>query len=135
MLNNINERGISKQHSVKVRNFPRATTERINGEIEDILQPKPDLIIIHAGTNDLATKINPLNNLRKILKKCNELSSKTKLAFSIVIVRKDKVNLERGRKDINSRMKNFCQQKGIGYIDNSNFTENHLVMKKVAPEQ
>ena len=93
--NNINERGISKQHSVKVR----VTTERINGEIEDILQPKPDLIIIYAGTNDLATKINPLNNLRKILKKCNELSPKTKLAFSNVIVRKDKVNLERGRKD------------------------------------
>ena len=73
-----------------------------------ISQSKPDLIIIHAGTNDLATKINPLNNLRKILKKCNKLSPKTKLAFSNVIVRTDKVNLERGRKDINSRMKNFC---------------------------
>ena len=69
MLNNISERGMSKQHSVKVRNFPRATTERINEEIDDILQSKPGIIIIHAGTNDLVTKINPLNNLRKILKK------------------------------------------------------------------
>ena len=69
MLNNISERGISKQHSVKVRNFPGATTEGINEEIDDILQSKLDLVIINAGTNDLATKINYLNNLRKILKK------------------------------------------------------------------
>ena len=46
-------------------------------------------------------------------------------------MRKDKVNLERGRKDINSRMKNFRQRKGIGYIDNNNITENYLGMKKL----
>ena len=69
MLNNISEYGISKQHSVKVRNFTGATTERINEEVYNILQSKPNLIIIHANTNDLATKINPLNNLRKIVKK------------------------------------------------------------------
>ena len=28
-------------------------------------------------------------------------------------------------------MKNFCQQKGIGYIDKSNTTENHLGLKKL----
>ena len=56
------EWGISKQHSAKVRNFPGATTERINEEIDDILPSEPDLIIIHAGTNDLATKINAFNN-------------------------------------------------------------------------
>ena len=28
-------------------------------------------------------------------------------------------------------MKNFCQQKGIGYIDKSNITENHLGLKKL----
>ena len=80
----------------------RAGSEWINEEIDDILQSKHDLKIIHAGTYDLATKINPLNNLRKILKKCNGFSSKTKLAFSNVIVREDKVNLERGRENINS---------------------------------
>ena len=131
MLNNISERGISKQHSAQVKNFPGAATERINEEIDDILQSKSDIIIIHAGTNDLATKINPLNNLRKILKKCNELYPKPKLAFSNVIVRKDQVNLERGPKDINSRMKNFRQRRGIDYIDNNSITENYLGMKKL----
>ena len=46
-------------------------------------------------------------------------------------MRKVKVNLEKSCKDINCRIKNFCQQKGISYIDNSNITENHLRMKKV----
>ena len=69
--------------------------------------------------------------MRKILKKCTELFPKIRLAFSNVIVRKDKVNLERIRKDINSRMKNFCQQKQIDYIDNSNNTENDFGMKKL----
>ena len=46
-------------------------------------------------------------------------------------MRKDKVNLESGCKDRNSIMKNFCQQKGIGCIDNSNITENHLGVKKL----
>ena len=46
-------------------------------------------------------------------------------------MRKDKVNLERSRKDVNSRMKNFCQQNGIGYMDNSNITENHFGVKKL----
>ena len=131
MSNKIRARGISKQHSVKVKNFPGTTVERINEEFNNILQSKPNLIIIHDGTNDLATKINPLNHLRKILRKGNELSPKTKLAFSNVIVKKDKVNLERDRKHISSRMQNFCQQKGIGYIDNSNITENHFGMKKL----
>lgn len=107
------------------------TTETINEEIDNILHSKPDLIITHAGTNDLTTKINPLNNFRKILKNCNGLFPKPKLAFSKVIMRKAKVNLEKGRKDINSRMKNFCEQKGIRYINNINITENHHGMRKL----
>ena len=49
MLNNVSEHG--------------ATTERINEEVDDILQSKPDHIIIHTGTIDLATKSNPFNKL------------------------------------------------------------------------
>ena len=38
MLNNISERRVSKQTSVKDRNFPGAPTEAINEEIDGILQ-------------------------------------------------------------------------------------------------
>ena len=118
-----------------VRNFPGTTTKRINEVVDNILQSKPDLTIIHAGISDFAIQINPLNNLRQILRKCNESSSTTKLVFSDVIVRKDKADLGRVYKGKNSRRKSFCKKKkkkknGIGYICNSNITENRLDMKK-----
>ena len=53
MLNNIHERGLSKQYTVKVKNFPRATTEIILETLEKLLQSKPDMLIVHVGTNDL----------------------------------------------------------------------------------
>ena len=101
MLNNDSKHGVFKQHPVKVTNFPGATPEKINKEIDDILQSNPDLVLlVYADINNLATKNNSLNNLRKLTKKGNELSPKTKLAFSKVIVRKDKVILESSRKNI-----------------------------------
>ena len=81
MLNNIREHGLSKRLSVKIKNFLGATTERINEEIDDTFQTKLDLLILHASTNDVSAKINPSDNLRKILKKPNKLSSETKLTF------------------------------------------------------
>ena len=66
MLSNIHERGISKQHNVKVKNFPGATTETILEKMKNLLESKPDVLILRAGTNDLRKNINPLNNIRKI---------------------------------------------------------------------
>ena len=67
-MNNIGEHGLSKRHSDKIKNFLGATTEKINKEIDDILQTKLDPFILHASTNDLSAKTNPFNNLRKFLK-------------------------------------------------------------------
>ena len=114
MLNNIHERGLSKQYTVKVKNFPGAITETILEKFEKLLESKPDMLIVRGGTNDLPANINPLNNLRKVHRKCLELSPETKLLFSnIIINRKDKNNLDKHRKDVNARMKNFCKQKDV----------------------
>ena len=114
MLNNIHERGFSKQNTVKVENFPGTTTETILENLENLLEFKPDMLIVHAGTNGIPKNINPLNNLRKVHRKCLELSPETKLVFSNIIFRKDKKNLDKHRKDVNARMNNFCKHKDIG---------------------
>ena len=67
MLNNVSEHG--------------ATTERINKEVDDILQSKPDHIIIHTDTIDLATKSNPFNKLRKVLNKVTSCPWKLNWVF------------------------------------------------------
>ena len=46
MLNNINERGLSEQNTVKVKNFPGAKT------LDNLLESKPDELTLHAGTNE-----------------------------------------------------------------------------------
>ena len=130
-MNNIHERGLSKQYTVKVKHFPGATRETLLEKMENLLKSKPDVLILHAGTNDLPKNINRLNNLRKVHRKYLELSPETKLVFSNIIIRKDKPNLDKHRKDVNARMKNFCKQKDIGLIDNCNLEEHHLDTKKL----
>ena len=99
--------------------------------MENRLESKPDVLILYAGANDLPKNINLLNNLRKVHRKCLELSPETKLVFSNIIIRKDKPNLDKHRKNVNARMKNFCKQKDIGLIDNCNLEEHHLGAKKL----
>ena len=60
MLNNIHERGLSKQHTVKAKN---ATTEISLEKSENLLESKQNALKVHAGINDLPKNINPLNNL------------------------------------------------------------------------
>ena len=53
MLNNINSRGLSKPKKVEVLNFPGAASKNIVGKIDDVLNQKPESLIVHGGTNDL----------------------------------------------------------------------------------
>ena len=65
ILNNIHERGLSKQHTVEVKHFPGPTKETILEKMENLLEFKPDVLILYAGTNDLPKNVNPLK-LRKV---------------------------------------------------------------------
>ena len=49
MLENIHERRLSKQHTVKVKKFPGATTETILEKLEKLLESKSNMLIVHAG--------------------------------------------------------------------------------------
>ena len=130
MLNNINGRALSKTKKVDVLKFPGATSADIVIKIDDVLDEKPESIIIHVGTNDLTNDINLLSNVKKIVNKTNKISPNTILKFSNII-RKDKRNIEKTRADTNSRLKNFCMQKNIDFLSNENIKEEHLGIKKL----
>ena len=53
MIKGLAERGISKNHNVKVRPQPGCTTEDIEDHIKPTIRKNPDAIIIHSGTNDV----------------------------------------------------------------------------------
>ena len=121
MLNNINNRGLSKTKKVYVLNFPEATST-------DILT---QLIIIHVGTNDLTNDVILLSNVKKIVNKTNKTSTNTSLSFSNIIFRKNKINIDKIRADTNSWLKNFYKQKNIKLLSNDNIKEEHLGIKKL----
>ena len=58
MIKNITGTGISRTNTVKMRPHPGATTVDICNYIKPELRHKPDVIIIHCGTNDIEDEIN-----------------------------------------------------------------------------
>ena len=61
----------------------------------------------------------------------SDIFPRTTVAFSSVIVRKYKKHIEKPLTDTNTRLKNYCRQKGISFIENSNIKESHLGKKKL----
>ena len=68
---------------------------------------------------------------RKIVKELTTKLPKVKIAFSGLITRKDKKNLDTNVTETNKRLRNYCRQKDIDYIDNSNIAEDSLGVKKL----
>ena len=82
MLNGVNEKGLSKSHNVKVKNYPGAASEEILDKIKDLLKFKPACLLVHVGTKDLTNNMNLLNSVKKMVKKVNNSSRNTKPVFS-----------------------------------------------------
>lgn len=94
--------------------------------LEDLLKNKTEDMLIHVGTNNITNGLNLLNSVNKI----SNISPRTTVVFSSIIVRKDKKNVEKSLMDTNNRPKNYCRQKEISYVENSNIEESHLGEKK-----
>ena len=69
MLNGVNEKGLSKLHNVKIKNYPGASSEDILDKVDDLLKVKPDCLLVHVGTDNLTNKVNLLNSVNEIVKR------------------------------------------------------------------
>ena len=105
IVNSFSEKGLN--HKVKIVNFPGGTSEKTLEKLDDVIKEQPDDLIVHVETNDLTKNVNLLTN--KIYKE----SPSTSIAFSSIIKRKDKMNIQKTLTDTNARLKIFCIQKGI----------------------
>ena len=74
--------------------------------------------------------INLLTNVKKIFNKVSKELPSTSIAFSSIINRKDKTNIQKTLTDTNARLKNFCMKKRISFIDNSGIKGFHLGKRK-----
>ena len=66
MIKNANGPEVSKGNSVNIRCHPGATTDVIIDYVRPTARKKPDMIIIHTGTNDIQNNVNTLQKVRKV---------------------------------------------------------------------
>ena len=63
MLKNITGSGISRDHTVKILAHPGATTVDMIDYIKPELRHKPDIIILHCGTNYITNDVNTVKKM------------------------------------------------------------------------
>ena len=133
MLNGIDSNGVSsKKHQVTVRNFPGATSKDMIDYIKPLTQKKPDVMIIHIGTNDLTKNIeNKRSNLKKIVENIKENSPSTDISLSNICLREDDLTLDKKRKALNDQMESLATDYGLKVIDNANIDSNCLSRRKL----
>ena len=79
MIKNITATGISRDHSVKIRPHPGATSIDM---CDYMLCHQPDVIILHCGTNDVSNERNTLKKLKKLLKEFEGYKTHKNLKFN-----------------------------------------------------
>ena len=64
--------GISRENAIKIRSHHGATTIDICNYIKPELRQKPDVVIVHCGTNDIPNNINTVKKIKKLIKEIEE---------------------------------------------------------------
>ena len=72
MLKSITGSGISRDHTVKLRPNPGATTVEMIDKKKPVLRHKRDIIILHCGTNDITNDVNTAKKMKKLVKEIKE---------------------------------------------------------------
>ena len=122
----------SVNNAVNVMKHPGSTTDDMVDYVRPVTRKKPDVIIMHVGTNDLTKGVNTMSKVRKIVSAIQEVDStrNIQLGFSSIVQRADK-DYSKEIKDINTRLKSYCLGKGLIFVDNSNIDESCLNNSKL----
>ena len=88
IVNGISEKGLCVNHKVKIVNFPGGTSEKILEKLDDIIEQKPDDLIVHVGTNDITNNVNLLTNAEKIFNKISKNHDRCLWHFHLTLTAK-----------------------------------------------
>ena len=106
-------------------------TEHICDFIKPEARKKPDIIIVHAGTNDFTNNIKSFENYKKITDTIKSKLTNCKYTNSNVVMRKDKPDKEKKVKEFNSRLSKFFSKNKIDIIENENVDGSCLSFKEL----
>ena len=106
---------------IYVKSFPGAKTSCMKHYLIPTAEKKPDLIILHCGTNDLSSNDSPnkiANRIINLASDVSHLSCDTAVAVSTIIPRNDRHNDK--AMDVNKILLDLCNERNIGMITHKN---------------
>ena len=107
--------------------FPHsgAIVEDMQDHVNPTRRHKPDLYILHAGTNDLRSGKQPVEIANEIIQVAASLQTdQNEVAVSAIVKRSDQWD-EKGKR-VNEYLKFKTRQINLGFIEHNNITNVHL---------
>ena len=117
----------NKESKVVVKTFPGAKTSCMEHYMIPTLDQKPDVVILHCGTNDLKNQQpeEVCKNIVNLGKEISRKSENTSVVISGIVPRGDDLNENVVK--VNEFLEIACNDCNIGFIDNSNIdNQRHL---------
>ena len=132
ILKHITGPGISKNDQIQVKSHPGATTDGIIDYINPSIRQKPDIVIVHSGTNDPTKDVSTMNRFLKVVAAVKEIDTEGKIQFGFfgIVARRD-INKEEHNVSTNNRLENHCKGNEFFFIDNSNIDASCLNKSKL----
>ena len=117
-----------KNCKVYVRSFPGAKVQCMDDYKKPSVRDKPDHFIIHVGTNDLNSEVSPKSIAESIVDLAMSLKTESNdVSVSNIILRTDNSLLNQKGCEVNSHLKNLCEERNLYLIDNTKkFRSHHL---------
>ena len=104
-----------KEYFSIVKSFPGATTQDMKDYIKPTIARKPDMVILHTGTNDLKSNQNPPDIANEIINLAKNIKiSGTEVSISSLIPRGDRLS-EKGKK-VNKESEEKCTAENFAFI-------------------
>ena len=108
-----------KEYFNVVKSFPGATTQYMKDYIKPTISRKPDMVILHTGTNDLKSNQNPSDIANEIVNLAKNIkNSGTEVSISSLIPRGDRLS-EKGKK-VNKELQEKCTAENFAFILHKN---------------
>ena len=113
---------------VYVRSFPGAKVQCMDDYKKPSVRDKPDHFIIHVGANDLNSEVSPKSIAESIVDLAMSLKTESNdVSVSNIILRTDNSLLNQKGCEVNSHLKNLCEERNLYLIDNTKkFRSHHL---------
>ena len=125
MIGGVNQKFMRAKNNHKIHSYGGATTQDMPDLLRVGMRRNPDaVILLHSGTNDITrTDIDTLADIEKSITFIQKEKPDTNVAVSLVVLRNDKHRDKNPKiKDLNNRIKTFCQQRCIGVIEHPDFS-------------